>query len=172
MVPYDLPESDNKTWDLDASMAKCDKCDDREGRRQTQHKSPAYNTSFRSRRLIRHAQKYGLIHPCQHGSVSGRTTYDPIMLTQVTNDLCCTLKHNLAPNDELPSDTRQQDQVCAHPRSFGTSRSRSRNPRSGATQQCTIENFFPSARPPDTLPQCPENRPQDSLTQIPRANTR
>jgi hypothetical protein len=48
------------------------------------------------RRLIRHAKKYGLLHPCQHGSVPGRTTMDPIMLTQATNDLCRILKHNIA----------------------------------------------------------------------------
>jgi hypothetical protein len=29
------------------------------------------------RRLIRHAQKYGLVHPCQHGSVPGRTNDGP-----------------------------------------------------------------------------------------------
>jgi hypothetical protein len=47
------------------------------------------------RRLIRHAKKHGLLHPCQHGSVPGSTTMDPIMLTQFTNDLCRILKHNL-----------------------------------------------------------------------------
>ena len=46
--------------------------------------------------LIRHAKKYRLIHPCQHGSVPGHTTMDPIMLTQATNDLCRILKHNIA----------------------------------------------------------------------------
>jgi hypothetical protein len=48
------------------------------------------------KRLIRHAKKYNIIHPGQHGSVPGCTTMDPIMLTQVTNDLCRTLKCNLA----------------------------------------------------------------------------
>ena len=38
------------------------------------------------KRLIRHAKKYNLIHSCQHGSIPGCTTMDPIMLTQVTND--------------------------------------------------------------------------------------
>lgn len=47
-------------------------------------------------RLVRHALKKRLIHPGQHGSVPGRTTMDPIMLNQLTTDLCRISKHNYA----------------------------------------------------------------------------
>jgi hypothetical protein len=75
-------------------------------------------------------------------------------------------------HDEPPRDSRQHDQFCAHQRELPKPRSRPRNPRPGATRQCTIEKFFPSARPPDTLLPISTHRPQDSLTQIPRATMR
>lgn len=47
-------------------------------------------------RLVRHADNHNLLHTGQHGSVPCRTAMDPIMLTELTNDLCRQLKHNLA----------------------------------------------------------------------------
>ena len=47
-------------------------------------------------RLVRHADKHSLLNDGQHGSVPRRTAMDPIMLTELTTDLCRTLKHNLA----------------------------------------------------------------------------
>jgi hypothetical protein len=47
-------------------------------------------------RLVRHADRHHLLNDGQHGSVPRRTAMDPIMLTQLTSDLCRTLKHNLA----------------------------------------------------------------------------
>lgn len=47
-------------------------------------------------RLVRHAEKHSLLNDGQHGSVPRRTAMDPIMLTELTTDLCRTLKHNLA----------------------------------------------------------------------------
>ena len=46
--------------------------------------------------LVRHALKKNLIHPGQHGSVPGKTTMDPIMLNQLTTDLCRLTKSNYA----------------------------------------------------------------------------
>ena len=37
-----------------------------------------------------------LLHDGQHGSLPGRTALDPIMLTQLTADLCRVLKHDYA----------------------------------------------------------------------------
>ena len=47
-------------------------------------------------RLVRRALKLGLLHDGQHGSVPGRTTMDPIMLNQLTTDLCRVLRINYA----------------------------------------------------------------------------
>ena len=46
-------------------------------------------------RLVHRADKLNLLHDSQFGSVPRRTTMDPIMMTQLTNDLCRILKHNL-----------------------------------------------------------------------------
>ncbi len=47
-------------------------------------------------RLVRHAEKLNLLNEGQHGSRPGRTAMDPIMLIQLTTDLCRVLKTNLA----------------------------------------------------------------------------
>ena len=47
------------------------------------------------KRLVRRAVDYDLLHPGQHGSTPSRATIDPIMLTQLTTDLCRVLKHNI-----------------------------------------------------------------------------
>ncbi len=47
-------------------------------------------------RLVKRSVHLDLLHNGQHGSVPRRTTMDPIMLTQLTADLCRLLKHNLA----------------------------------------------------------------------------
>ncbi|KAI2494260.1 hypothetical protein MHU86_20278 [Fragilaria crotonensis] len=47
-------------------------------------------------RLVRRACELKLLNSGQHGSVPRRTTMDPIMLTQLTTDLCRILKHDLA----------------------------------------------------------------------------
>ena len=47
-------------------------------------------------RLVRHADSLDLLHDSQHGSIPRRTAMDPIMLTQLTSDLCRILKHDLA----------------------------------------------------------------------------
>jgi hypothetical protein len=47
-------------------------------------------------RLVRRAVNFNLLNDGQHGSVPGRTTMDPIMLNQLTTDLCRLLKINYA----------------------------------------------------------------------------
>jgi hypothetical protein len=47
-------------------------------------------------RLVRHAKALDLLHDSQHGSVPGRKTMDPVMLMQLTSDLCRILRHDLA----------------------------------------------------------------------------
>ncbi|KAI2509565.1 hypothetical protein MHU86_4826 [Fragilaria crotonensis] len=47
-------------------------------------------------RLVRQAVDLDLLHPLQHGSIPGRSALDPIMLTQLTTDLCCILHHDVA----------------------------------------------------------------------------
>ncbi len=47
-------------------------------------------------RLVREAVSLDLLHDSQHGSIPWRTAMDPIMLTQLTSDLCRILKHDLA----------------------------------------------------------------------------
>jgi hypothetical protein len=47
-------------------------------------------------RLVRRSLKMNLLHDGQHGSVPGRTSLDPIMLTQLTTDLSRILKHDFA----------------------------------------------------------------------------
>ena len=47
------------------------------------------------KRLVRRAVDYDFLHPGQHGSTPSRATIDPIMLTQLTTDLCRVLKHNI-----------------------------------------------------------------------------
>jgi hypothetical protein len=47
-------------------------------------------------RLVRRSVELNLLHDGQHGSVPGRTTMDPVMLNQLTTDLCRLLKVNYA----------------------------------------------------------------------------
>jgi len=47
-------------------------------------------------RLVKQAVSMDLLNSGQHGSVPRRTTMDPIMLTQLTTDLCHVLKIDLA----------------------------------------------------------------------------
>ena len=47
-------------------------------------------------RLVRRALSLNLLHDGQHGSIPGRTSVDPVMLTQLTADLCRVLKHDYA----------------------------------------------------------------------------
>ena len=47
-------------------------------------------------RLVKRTVELDLLNDGQHGSVPRRTALDPIMLTQLTTDLCQLLKHNLA----------------------------------------------------------------------------
>ena len=47
-------------------------------------------------RLVRKALELDILHPGQHGSVPNRQAMDPVMLTQLTTDLCRVLKHDLA----------------------------------------------------------------------------
>ncbi len=47
-------------------------------------------------RLVRRAVHMDLLHDGQHGSTPGKTTMDPIMLTQLTADMCRLLKINYA----------------------------------------------------------------------------
>ena len=53
--------------------------------------------------LVRRATSLDLLHDGQHGSVPGRQTMDPIMLNQLTSDLCRIMKTNYArfDNDAL-----------------------------------------------------------------------
>ena len=48
------------------------------------------------RRLVRRACEYNLLNDGQHGSIPNRSAIDPLMLTQLTTDLCRILKHDLA----------------------------------------------------------------------------
>ena len=54
-------------------------------------------------RLIRRADKLGLLNDGQYGSRPGRTAIEPVMLLQLTTDLCHILKHNLARFDNNAS---------------------------------------------------------------------
>jgi hypothetical protein len=47
-------------------------------------------------RLVKRTVELDLLNDGQHGSVPRRTALDPIMLTQLTTDLCQILKHNMA----------------------------------------------------------------------------
>ncbi|KAI2512439.1 hypothetical protein MHU86_1892 [Fragilaria crotonensis] len=47
-------------------------------------------------RLVKRAVQLKLLNDGQHGSIPQRKATDPIMLTQLTTDLCRILKHNLA----------------------------------------------------------------------------
>ena len=47
-------------------------------------------------RLIRRADKLGILNDGQYGSRPGRMAIEPVMLLQLTTDLCHLLKHNLA----------------------------------------------------------------------------
>ncbi|KAI2500978.1 hypothetical protein MHU86_13523 [Fragilaria crotonensis] len=47
-------------------------------------------------RLVRRAVQMDLLNDGQHGSTPGKTTMDPIMLTQLTADMCRILKINYA----------------------------------------------------------------------------
>ena len=47
-------------------------------------------------RLVHRALDHGLLHDGQHGSIPRRTALNPIMLTQLTTDLCRILKHDFA----------------------------------------------------------------------------
>ncbi|KAI2513961.1 hypothetical protein MHU86_345 [Fragilaria crotonensis] len=44
----------------------------------------------------RKAWELDILHPDQYGSVPTRTAIDPVMLTELTTDLCRVLKHDLA----------------------------------------------------------------------------
>ena len=46
------------------------------------------------KRLVHRALDLNLLHDGQHGSVPGRNTLNPIMLMQLTTDLCRILKHD------------------------------------------------------------------------------
>lgn len=48
------------------------------------------------KRLVRRASKHLLLHTGQFGSVPNRTSLEPILLTQLTNDNCRILKKNMA----------------------------------------------------------------------------
>ena len=45
---------------------------------------------------MRQALSLDLLHSGQHGSIPGRMALDPVMLTQLSSDLCCVLKHDHA----------------------------------------------------------------------------
>ena len=47
-------------------------------------------------RLVHRSVQLNLLNEGQHGSVPGRTTMDPVMLNQLTTDLCRVLKVNYA----------------------------------------------------------------------------
>ncbi|KAI2499358.1 hypothetical protein MHU86_15140 [Fragilaria crotonensis] len=47
-------------------------------------------------RLVQRALSLGLLHNGQHGSIPGRMALDPVMLTQLSSDLCRVLKHDYA----------------------------------------------------------------------------
>jgi hypothetical protein len=47
-------------------------------------------------RLVRRAMDLNLLHDGQHGSIPRRSALNPIMLTQLTTDLCRILKHDYA----------------------------------------------------------------------------
>jgi hypothetical protein len=47
-------------------------------------------------RLVRRAVQFNLLNSGQHGSTPGKTTMEPIMLTQLTADMSRLLKHNYA----------------------------------------------------------------------------
>lgn len=47
-------------------------------------------------RLIRYADELNLLNDGQYGSRPGRMAIEPVMLLQLTTDLCTVLKHNLA----------------------------------------------------------------------------
>jgi hypothetical protein len=47
-------------------------------------------------RLIQHADELNLLNDGQYGSRPGRMAIEPVMLLQLTTDLCTVLKHNLA----------------------------------------------------------------------------
>ena len=47
-------------------------------------------------RLVRRAMDLDLLHDGQHGSIPSRMSLNPIMLTQLTTDLCRVLKHDFA----------------------------------------------------------------------------
>jgi hypothetical protein len=47
-------------------------------------------------RLVRHACELDLLHDSEHGSIPSRAAIDPIMLTQLTTDLCRVLRHDMA----------------------------------------------------------------------------
>ena len=54
-------------------------------------------------RLVRRAIDLDLLHDGQHGSISGRMSLNPIMLTQLTTDLCRLLKHDFVRFDNNTS---------------------------------------------------------------------
>ena len=46
--------------------------------------------------LVQQAVKLDILSPSQHGSVPGRTTMAPMMLNQLTTDLCRMMRINYA----------------------------------------------------------------------------
>jgi DNA-binding transcriptional MerR regulator len=55
------------------------------------------------KRLVQRAAKHNLLNSGQFGSVPNHTSTEPIMLTQLTNDICRTTKTNLARVDNNAS---------------------------------------------------------------------
>ena len=47
-------------------------------------------------RLVKRAVQQDMLNDGQHGSVPKRSAMDPIILTELTNDLCRLMKHNIA----------------------------------------------------------------------------
>ena len=58
---------------------------------------------LRGSRLVRQADAFNLLRDMQYGSVPRRTTIDPIMMIQLTTDLCHILKRNMVGFDNNAS---------------------------------------------------------------------
>jgi len=63
-------------------------------------------------RLVRRALLLDLLHKGQHGSIPGRMALDPIILTQLSSDLCRVLKHDYARFDNDASSCYDRVIVC------------------------------------------------------------
>jgi hypothetical protein len=62
-------------------------------------------------RLVCQALLMDLLHKGQHGSIPGRMALDPIILTQLSSDLCRVLKHDFARFDNDASSRRFRN-IC------------------------------------------------------------